>query len=407
VAGYFKYESEAAYRKRLAAMPLEKLSPSYTSTNSTAPAVTGALLNPATLYLGPDYGNNYSDWTMSSIVSVDPTDGKLGIGSSAAIVGSTGLAYISRDNLYLASSRQDATIEGMGSEDRTDLYEFHLGEKNIDLVASGQVPGTVLNEFSMDEEAGRLRIATTSGRWDDASNNVMVLAQNGDALQVQGALVGLASSEQIYSTRFEGDRGYMVTFRQVDPLFVIDLSDPGNPKVTGELKMPGFSSYLNPIDDHLMIGVGQEASDTGHRLGLQVSLFDVADSANPTRLANFTFAPKQDFDWTSSIAETDHHAFAWFPEQQTLAIPVSHGNFSGYEAMTYVLKITRSGITLVGTVSQSGYAVRNVRIGKYLYSISSNSVKVVDLSNPANELATINLPPGPSDSDNIYPIAWD
>ncbi|HEV8291854.1 MAG TPA: beta-propeller domain-containing protein, partial [Tepidisphaeraceae bacterium] len=360
-SGYFEYETEKSYRKRLQAMPLEKFSPGYTSTNSTAPAVSGELLNPATVYLGPDFPNGYGDRWMSSIVSVDPTDGKLGIGSSAAIVGSSGLAYISRDSLYLASNREDTTIEGMGSEDRTDLYKFQLGEKNINLVASGQAPGSVLNEFSMDEEAGRLRIATTSGRWDDASNNVMVLAQDGDALRVQGGLTGLASSERIYSARFEGDRGYLVTFRQVDPLFVIDLADPINPKVAGELKVPGFSSYLNPIDDHLIIGVGQDAGETGRRLGLQVSLFDVADSSNPARLQNFTFAPKENFDWTSSIAESDHHAFSWFPAQQTLAIPVSHNGDRGYEAMTYVLKITRAGITLVGTVSQPGYAVRNVR----------------------------------------------
>jgi uncharacterized secreted protein with C-terminal beta-propeller domain len=235
----------------------------------------------------------------------------------------------------------------------------------------------------------------------------MVLGQKGDALEVEGGLTGLASSEQIYSARFEGDRGYLVTFRQVDPLFVIDLSDPINPQVKGELKVPGFSSYLNPVDDHLIIGVGQNAGDTGRRLGLQVSLFDVADSANPTRLQNFAFAPNDEYDWTSSIAESDHHAFAWFPQQQILAIPVSHNSWNGYEAMTYVLKITRSGITLIGTVSQSGYAVRNVRIGSHLYSISSNSIKVVDLDNPASEIATVSLPPGPSDYDNIYPIAWD
>jgi uncharacterized secreted protein with C-terminal beta-propeller domain len=392
VTGHFTYETEPQYRARLQRLSLDQLGPRYTSSRSTAGrAVAGGLINPASFYAGIDARDTYGYWSMSSVVLLDPADGKPGIKSSSSILGAEGLAYVSPDNLYLAVSRYETPMGDWLGELKTDLYKFHLGRTDVDLVASGQAPGTVLNQFSMDEESGRLRIATTSQRTDGSSNNMLVLQQQGKSLQVKGGLTALGFDERIYSARFEGDRGYLVTFRQVDPLFVIDLSNPVKPTVAGELKIPGYSSYLHTIADNLIIGVGQNVNDAGQRTGLQVSLFDVSNPKNPRRLANYDFNPQDTLHWSGSIAEIDPHAFAYFPRQGVLALPVSHTVGSAFESSMEVLKIAPTGITLLGSVPQHGAAQRNVQIGDFLYTIASAGVKVVDLLNPSHQVAEVPL----------------
>ena len=402
VGSYWEYETEDAYRKRLLAMPLDQLAPSYTSTTPGGKSLTGTLLDPNTVYAGP-VSQGYHYWNMTSVVSLDPADHKAGIGSSAAIAGPTGEIYVSRGNLYLAASTYEAPMGDWLGEQRTDLYKFSLSQKGIDLVASGQAPGRVIDSFAMDEQDGRLRIATTSGASNELSNNIFVLQQHGQTLQVDGSLTGLAFTEDIRSARFDGDRGYLVTFFRKDPLFVIDLSDPLNPKVSGKLEIPGYSSYLQPIAGQRVIGIGQNANENGWETGLQVSLFDISDPKNPIRSANFLFQTDESFDWSESIAQSDHHAFAFFPQQGILALPVSTWNVNGYESTAYILRIGKSDITLIGKVAENGSATRNVRIGENLYAISSKEVKIVQLSNPQNQLATVALPPSPDD-DAYYSV---
>jgi uncharacterized secreted protein with C-terminal beta-propeller domain len=392
VTGHFSYETEAQYRARLQRMPLDQLGPRYTSSRSTPDrAVAGGLINANSFYTGIDGRDTYGYWSMSSVVLLDPTDGKPGIKSSSSVLGAEGLAYVSPDSLYLVVSRYETPMGDWLGELKTDLYKFHLGSDDVDLVASGQAPGTVLNPFSMDEEAGRLRIATTSERSDGSSNNVLVLEQQGKALQVKGGLTGLGFDERIYSARFEGDRGYLITFRQVDPLFVIDLSNPVKPAVAGELKIPGYSSYLHAIAENLIIGVGQNVNDAGQRTGLQVSLFDVSNPKNPRRVANYDLNPQDTLHWSGSIAEMDPHAFAYFPRQGVLALPVSHSVGGTFESSMEVLKIARSGITLLGSVPQRGSGERNVQISDFLYTIGSAGVKVVELLRPSHQVAEVPL----------------
>jgi uncharacterized secreted protein with C-terminal beta-propeller domain len=149
--------------------------------------------------------------------------------------------------------------------------------------ASGRVSGSVLNRYSMDEYEGYFRIATTTGWGTSSLNRVYVLD---GTLSVAGALENLAQGERIYSARFMGNRCYLVTFRQVDPFFVIDLSDPSQPKLLGELKITGYSDYLHPYDENHIIGIGKE-TDAGLYQGLKISLFDVSDVSNPKEIAKY------------------------------------------------------------------------------------------------------------------------
>ena len=145
-----------------------------------------------------------------------------------------------------------------------------------------------------------------------------VLRPEGNELVQIGEVDGLGTNEQIHAVRFLGTQGYVVTFRQTDPLFVIDLSDPTAPALSGELKIPGYSAYLHPVGDGLLLGVGQDATDEGRVLGTQLSLFDVHDPANPVRLSTLPIGG-------SSEAEWDHHAFLYWPEDGTIVLPVSPG----------------------------------------------------------------------------------
>jgi hypothetical protein len=213
------------------------------------------------------------------------------------------------------------------------------------------VPGHLLNQFSMSEHEGNLRVATTEGApWggtEQSESLVTVLAPQGEQLAEIGQVGDLGKGEQIYSVRYAGDVAYVVTFRQTDPFYTVDLSDPAAPRVVGELKIPGYSAYLHPIGDNLVIGVGQDASDEGRVQGTKVSLFDVTDLAAPVELATWSLAD------SNSVAEWDHHAFLYWPATKQLVLPVNQwserGDGTGFWGAV-VLTVDRAGITEVGRV---------------------------------------------------------
>lgn len=200
-----------------------------------------------------------------------------------AIAQSGYTTYMNDSTLYLAAYEYN---------DSTSIIKFQIKDTNIGYAGSGKVEGQVLNQFSMDEWEGYLRVATTT--WDKG-NGIYVLD---DSLNIYGSVEGLAKDERIYSVRFMGDKGYIVTFRNIDPLFVFDLSDPSAPKVTGELKIPGFSNYLHPVGEDLLLGIGAETyeiyqkDDKGNEIvignrqgGIKFSLFDVSDMGKPREVA--------------------------------------------------------------------------------------------------------------------------
>lgn len=249
-----------------------------------------------------------------------------------AVLGGGSEIYCDGDNLLVAQAdytefqkESEATQNDIAriAAVNTRLYAFDL-KGGIAYKGSVQVKGTTLNQFSMDSFGGCYRIATT------ASDGSLVTVLN-KSLEIIGELSGIAKGEAIYAARFMGDTAYLVTFYQTDPLFVIDLSDPAAPKVTGELKIPGFSNYLHPYSENLLIGVGQDGTETGANRQLKISLFDVSDKQNPKEISKAIYNGSS---VSTSAAQSTHKAFLTVRESGEFAIPV-HETDDSYTRHTY------------------------------------------------------------------------
>ncbi len=213
------------------------------------------------------------------------------------------------------------------AEEGTVIMKFDITETSVKFIVAGEVPGQILNQYSMDEFGSTFRIATTKWGQNGATNNLYVLNSN---LQLAGKIEGLAVGETIKSVRFMGKTAYIVTFKNMDPLFVIDLSNPNAPKVLGELKIPGFSNYLHPVSANLLMGIGVDTVEiyskdkdgketvVGNRVGgLKASLFDVSDPKKPKELDNLVFGGVG----SSSEAQYNPRAFVWWNNKTTALFP--------------------------------------------------------------------------------------
>ena len=217
----------------------------------------------------------------------------------------------------------------------TIILKFLLTGKSVKFDVAGEVPGQILNQYSLDEFNNNLRIATTSRNTNwEPSNNLYVLD---NTLKIIGKIENLAPTERIYAVRFMGNTGYIVTFRDVDPLFVIDLSSPENPKVTGELKIPGFSNYLHPVSDTLLLGIGSHIVDN-RTAGVKVSLFDVSNPFKPAEIDSMVFGGIG----SSSQVQYNPRAFVWWKTKAMALFPVYlSGEDGSTEYSDY--KYTKSG----------------------------------------------------------------
>jgi uncharacterized secreted protein with C-terminal beta-propeller domain len=321
--------------------------------------------------------------------------------------------YASSRNLYVAQSSW-WWWWGWGELDKTtQIHKFELGgdRSPVRYVASGEVPGWLLNQFSMGEQEGYLRVATTSFDWwwgtdageDTLGSAVTVLEDNrlGQLLPV-GQLDGIAPGERIYATRFLGDTGFLVTFRQVDPLFTLDLANPRDPRLVGQLEVTGYSAYLHPVGEDFLLAVGMEADEEGRVIGLAVSLFDVSDLANPRLAHRYTVESSPDA-WSWSEALWDHHAFTF--HRGVLSIPAYiYENGQEFSGLIVLSVDPAQGIAELGRVDHSdlpGTDVwpqmrRSVFIEDYLYSLSSRGLKVNELFDPQVAVATVPFfPPAP------------
>jgi hypothetical protein len=251
-----------------------------------------------------------------SIVSAHLDDARIDPAETVTVVGAGEDVYATADHLYVAGSSF-----GAADETATVIHSFETaGDATPTYTGSAQVPGHLLNQFSMDEHDGHLRVATTGSDprsgLGSTQSMVTVLQRTDDGLRQVGQVGDLGRGEEIYSVRFIDDTGYVVTFRQTDPLYTVDLADPTSPEVTGELKIAGYSAYLHPVGDGRLLGVGQDATAEGRTTGVQVSLFDVSDPAAPTRMDQWAM-PGGD-----SEAESDHHAFLWSADDGLALLPV-------------------------------------------------------------------------------------
>jgi len=248
------------------------------------------------------------------------------------ILGSAENVYSSTENLYVTATQWiyhwDVKPSGgeTENEEKTNLYRFAFTADGIEYKAQGSVPGHILNQFSMDEHGNTFRIATTTGElWNEqkpSTNNLYVLNRD---LVTTGKIEDIAPGERIYSVRFMGDRAYMVTFRNTDPLFVIDTSDPRNPTILGQLKIPGYSDYLHPYDDTHIIGFGKDTAEAKDRTdfawyqGIKLAVFDVSDVANPKELHKMIIGDRG----TDSPLLHDHKALLFEKDRNLLAFPVT------------------------------------------------------------------------------------
>lgn len=340
---------------------------------------------------------NRTDLQFTTVLSFTPSD----VGSELLTVGVLAAAdtvYATADSLYFGLSEYSSGPfpNSNGSLD-SRLHKFALTADGPVYTASGRVPGTMLNQFSMDEHDGFLRLATTDWSDESVSNSLHVLQQSGTELVIAGSVTGIEPDESIYSTRFQGDRGYMVTFRQIDPLFTFDLSDPYRPRLVGELEVTGFSNYLHPFGDDRLLAVGEEISPEGMNEGLQVSVFDVRDFDDP-QLEDREVV--DGMGW--SEAQYDHHAFTFYEPTHVLALPVQRWGYSDApDASLALFKVDEEaddilvaldevdhsqwladvgGDSLAQDAQWCSQVRRSVFVGNVLYVVSNFGIQVVDLN---------------------------
>ncbi len=301
-------------------------------------------------------------------------------------------------------------VEILQESDKSTIYAISINNGQIDFSASGEVPGGILNQFSMDEYNGYFRVATTTTempaawmqfRQPTTHNNVYILDSG---LNVVGRLEKLAEGETIYSARFMGERAYLVTFRRIDPLFVIDVSSPTSPQVLGQLKIPGFSEYLHPYDENHVIGVGKEVPEVpeGGRVipeGVKLALFDVTDVANPKEISKYVIGNTS----TYSEALNDHKAFLFSKSKELLVIPIHDWGWWGEKETktyngAYVFRLTlENGFELRGEVGHAkdnewgSYVHRSFYIDNVLYTLSDQLLKANSLTD-LTEIKAVELP---------------
>src|SRR6266516_4283154 len=334
---------------------------------STGHVACAAVSRPAT----------YSGANLLTVLTFDLTSDALGSGNGVSIVADGNTVYGTDTSLYVAGDERwlaeaDAgpgmpaggaasTAGSAATGQQTDIYRFDITSPGPPRFAAGSsVPGHLIDQYALSQWQGYLRIATTTGTsWaladgpppgaQTSSSAVYVLSTRGPVMRLAGHVTGLGRTERIYSVRFMGPVGYVVTFRQTDPLYTVNLSDPAQPRVRGSVALTGYSAYLHPASDTRLIGIGRQADAMGHAGGTQVSLFDVSDLAAPTRLATFALTA------TISSAEFDPHAFLYWPAAHLMVVPLH------VTGMAAGAPVPPDGVAQAPDAAQSGALV--LRIG--------------------------------------------
>ena len=342
--------AEEANRDAMLSTTLEDWLPAYSHT-SPGGATAEGLLPPCRQVHAPTV---FSGFGVTTVLSV-PVAGDIEAAAATSLLAPGETVYASTRSMYVstatwidpaADEAGDIDWDQFAAEFRTNIHRFDISDPaGAVYTASGSVPGEIHNQFALSEHAGHLRVVTTTGGWNSSESWVRVLAESGDRLVEVSSIGDIGRGERVQSVRFAGDIGYVVTFRQVDPFYTVDLSDPAAPAVVGELKIPGFSSYLHALGDGLVLGVGADADAGGRVTGAKVSLFDVSDLAEPSEVSVWT-APGgwNEIGW-------DHRAFLWWAPQRLAVIPVTvNREWSG----AVLLQIADGAITEVGRIVHLG-----------------------------------------------------
>jgi inhibitor of cysteine peptidase len=345
------------------------------------------------------------------------------------------LPAVATDALLVLESPTNSDVLPPESDEHTTLYRFALNNSQILFKATGEVPGSVLNQYSMDEHEGYFRVTTTQHGWwtgGDDFNNLYVLNED---LQLVGKVEDIAPGERIYAARFLGDRCFLVTFENIDPLFAIDLTNPAKPIVVGELILPGYSQFLLPYDENHLIGIGKDVivadgfdggdvpwwNGIAFYQGMKLALFDVNDLHNPLLVQSVSIGDRG----TDSPALFNPHAILFDRTKGLFALPIALAEIPNKDANTppwqwgeytfqglYVFNVSPSGFVLKDTIthkspgeefwqSYSKTIERSLFIDDGLFTLSEALLKVNDL-NSLVESATLPLP---QPSGLVYP--WE
>ena len=338
----------------------------------------------------------FSGLEMLSVLTFDlgrglePTDVDTVMTRGETVYGSAGSLYVATER-WVPPDASERQVDGVN----TEIHRFELGsDARTEYAASGSVPGFMLSQWALSEHDGYLRVASTRESPDfdfgERESFVTVLGQDGGRLEEVGSVGGLGRGESIFAVRFIGDVGYVVTFRQVDPLYTVDLSDPADPRVVGELKVPGYSAYLHPVGAGLLMGVGQDATEQGRLQGTQASLFDVTDPAAPGALDQVGFG-----EGTSSEVEYDHHAFFLYEPTGLAVLPLDDYGANGPPFAGAVgLRVGAGGIDEIariehpdsgdaGESAQPSPIRRSLVSSNRLYTLSERGLMAHDAANLA------------------------
>ena len=315
--------------------------------------------------------------------------------SEKAVLGASDNIYMSLENLYVTSYSYEEK-DGYGY-DKTNITKFKLNNGSLEFKASESINGSLLNQFSMDEKDDYLRVATTlnkgkltteeeytSYEYLPTSNNLYILDSD---LKAVGAIEDIAENETIYSVRFDGDIGYFVTFKEVDPLFSVDLSNPSNPTILGSLKIPGFSEYMHPFKENLLLGLGKEATENGETTGLKISMFDTSDKGNISEINKLVIE-----DYKYSYSFYNHKSITVDSNKNLISFPA----INDYVIFEYSKEkgVTEKGKITFETEDDDNYIyednIRGIYINNFLYLCSKSWIKVYSLEN-FNEVSSCNF----------------
>jgi subtilisin-like proprotein convertase family protein len=374
---------------------------------------------------------------LTSVVTMNLTNATEPSVQDTSLMASSSLIYQSAENLYLTGNHSWSCWEDYDKEGQfTYVHKLDVSRpEQTTYAASGVVPGNVSNQFWLDEHAGYLRVASMNTRWnaerpeDRTTNKVYVLGQTRSRLDVVGETPAMAPGEQIFGARFMGDRGFIVTFRQVDPLFTLDLSNPRSPTIRGELKIPGFSTYLHPLDQNYLFAIGNDFEEDGRtRNGVALTIFDVRNLAAPRMVHKSVVGSTNGY----SEALYDHKAFTMYRQPGSsdvlLAIPFTdwiqnedpNSYWNSFQSTLKVFRVSSRGILGLGEISHSDFfrdnasnewgwwyqpqVRRGVFVEDFAYAISDAGVRVANVASLGTPVASVKAMPQFEDPRPVDPI---